>query len=66
MFNALFSYKQDIDILRDMELQKRQEIRFPENLHGLFTAQFSKTGEFIATGFGNGAIQVIYNIYIYI
>lgn len=46
-----------------MELQKRHEIRFSENLQGLFTAQFSKTGKFIATGFGNGAIQVI--IYIY-
>lgn len=42
-----------------MELQKRYEIRFAENLQGLYTSRFSKTGEFIATGFGSGTIQVI-------
>ncbi|KAL6432258.1 hypothetical protein ACFW04_006723 [Cataglyphis niger] len=50
--------RQDIDISRDMELQKRYEIRFTENLQGLYTSRFSKTGEFIATGFGSGAIQI--------
>ncbi|GAB1862882.1 WD repeat-containing protein 5-like protein [Camponotus japonicus] len=50
--------QKNADILRDMELQKRHEILFPENLQGLFTARFSKTGKFIATGFGNGAIQI--------
>ncbi|XP_029671683.1 uncharacterized protein LOC115240561, partial [Formica exsecta] len=41
-----------------MELRKRYEIRFAENLQGLYTSRFSKTGEFIATGFGSGAIQI--------
>ncbi|KAG7206626.1 hypothetical protein KM043_000305 [Ampulex compressa] len=34
------------------------EVRFPESFNGLYTARFSQTGEFIAVGFGTGAIQI--------
>ncbi|XP_011687327.1 PREDICTED: WD repeat-containing protein 38-like isoform X2 [Wasmannia auropunctata] len=33
-------------------------MRFGENLRGLYSARFSKTGDLIATGFGNGGIQL--------
>ena len=35
------------------------EVRIPENFNGLYSVQFSKTGDIIATTFGTGAIQVI-------
>ncbi|XP_070164119.1 uncharacterized protein [Polyergus mexicanus] len=50
--------QKDVDISQNMKLQKQYEIRFAENLQGLYTSRFSKTGEFIATGFGSGAIQI--------
>ncbi|XP_025987515.2 WD repeat-containing protein 5 homolog [Solenopsis invicta] len=34
------------------------EVRLIESLRGLYSARFSKTGEIIAAGFGNGSIQI--------
>ncbi|XP_036141673.1 pre-mRNA-splicing factor PRP46 [Monomorium pharaonis] len=34
------------------------EVRFVENLRGLYSARFSKTGKVIAAGFGSGSIQI--------
>ncbi|XP_012056670.1 PREDICTED: dynein assembly factor with WDR repeat domains 1-like, partial [Atta cephalotes] len=38
--------------------QITHEIHFVENLRGLYSTRFSKTGEVIAAGFGSGSIQL--------
>ena len=38
--------------------QITHEVHFVENLRGLYSTRFSKTGEVIAAGFGSGSIQV--------
>ncbi|KYN31736.1 WD repeat-containing protein 38, partial [Trachymyrmex septentrionalis] len=38
--------------------QITHEVHFVENLRGLYSTRFSKTGEVIAAGFGSGSIQL--------